>query len=105
MNQCRYLLGTTAVLASCLIHQLAGAQSVSTQALEHSVPVRIVPSPQPVVQANPNAIDSLLHWDATTKEVTVTNGTAMANFVFNLTNVSSSQVIISNAHASCGCTV
>jgi mono/diheme cytochrome c family protein len=107
MNERRYLIGTIMLLAGCLANPIATAQSISTQALEHAVPLRI-PSPQPVaapVEANRPPIDALLKWDAMTKEVTVTNGTAQANFVFNLTNVSSAQVIISNAHASCGCTV
>lgn len=98
MKHCGTLLGAAIAVIVCLG---ANSQSVSTQPVTRPQTVVAVPPPQPA--ANP--IDKLLVWDALTKEVTVTNGTPQANFVFNLTNISSGPVTILNAHASCGCTV
>jgi mono/diheme cytochrome c family protein len=44
-------------------------------------------------------------WDSITKTSSVTNGTPEAHFTFYLTNISAAEIIISNAVASCGCTV
>lgn len=70
----------------------------------HPIPVRAIPAPQPPTQTIAVSIDSVLNWDAQTKEVTVTNGTPQAHFSFWLTNVSSDVVKIDNVHTSCGCT-
>jgi mono/diheme cytochrome c family protein len=51
------------------------------------------------------SVDTLLAFDATTKSVTVTNGTPQAQFMFNLTNISSEVVVITSVATSCGCTV
>ncbi len=64
----------------------------------------------PVQIPPPNApaqtpVESFLSFDAEQKEVTVPVGTPQANFVFNLTNISSGDVIINFVHTSCGCTV
>lgn len=50
-------------------------------------------------------VEDFLAFDAQQKEVSVTNGTAQAEFVFNLTNISSGEVIINWVQTSCGCTV
>lgn len=49
-------------------------------------------------------MDALLAWDAQEKEVTVTNGTPEAHFDFSLTNISSSEIVLTGVHTSCGCT-
>jgi mono/diheme cytochrome c family protein len=66
-----------------------------------SPPVRIQP-PQALLQP---PVENFLAFDAQQKEVSVTNGTPEANFVFNLTNISSGQVIVNWVQTSCGCTV
>lgn len=66
-----------------------------------SPPVRIQPP-----QALPKLpVENFLAFDAQQKEVSVTNGTAEAQFAFNLTNISSGEVIINWVQTSCGCTV
>lgn len=66
-----------------------------------SSPVRIqAPRPPPQVP-----IENFLVFDAQQKEVRVTNGTPESNFAFNLTNISSGDVIINFVQTSCGCTV
>ena len=49
--------------------------------------------------------ENYLAFDAEQKEVSVTNGTPAAQFVFNITNISSGDVIINFVQTSCGCTV
>jgi mono/diheme cytochrome c family protein len=66
-----------------------------------SPPVRIQP-PQAVPQV---PIENFLSFDASQKQVTVTNGSPEAHFVFNLTNISSGDVIVNFVQTSCGCTV
>jgi cytochrome c5 len=53
----------------------------------------------------PSTVDACLVWDSIHKTVPVTNGTSESHFTFNLTNISTGDVTISNATASCGCTV
>lgn len=48
--------------------------------------------------------NSTLQWDATMKSTNVLEGTANAHFVFNFTNVCSSNVVVLDVHPSCGCT-
>jgi mono/diheme cytochrome c family protein len=48
---------------------------------------------------------TVIAWDSETKEATVNAGSPEARFTFSLTNVSSSNVIITAVHTSCGCTV
>lgn len=87
-----------------------GMISFSTLAQSHpatqgqvivSQPVRI--QPPPVTPQVP--IENFLSFDAQQKEVSVTFGTAQAHFVFNVTNISSGNVIINFVNSSCGCTV
>jgi len=49
--------------------------------------------------------ESLLTWDASVKEVIAGPHDKEAQFTFNVTNVSSSQIIVSSVSTSCGCTV
>lgn len=67
------------------------------------VPVVVPAVPLPNL-AGGNPVDSILKWDAETKEVTITNGTPEAHFTFLLTNVSADVIVINDVHASCGCT-
>jgi hypothetical protein len=62
------------------------------------------PPPSMAQPATPQTLDTLLAVDATTKEVTVTNGTPQTQFTFNLTNVSPAELVISGVFTSCGCT-
>jgi len=65
-----------------------------------------IPQPiGPVVVASTGALDDYLKFDAEAKMVSVTNGTEQAHFSFSVTNVSSSEVIISAIVGSCHCTV
>lgn len=66
--------------------------------------------PPPVRVQSPQAlphlpVEDFLAFDAQQKAVSVTNGTAQAEFAFNLTNISSGEVIINWVQTSCGCTV
>ena len=81
----------------------ACAQAVSAAPTQPVVspPVRIQP-PQVTPQL---PIEDFLAFDSQQKEVRVTNGTPQANFVFNLTNISSGDVVINFVQTSCGCTV
>ena len=73
-----------------------------------AVPPPATQQPPPVNPFGPPpvpALENYLAFDAEMKEVSVTNGTPAANFVFNLTNISSGDVIINFVQTSCGCTV
>src|SRR5208337_1247754 len=48
---------------------------------------------------------SPLVWDSTSKETSPAVGAASADFTFNVTNTSDSEVVINNVQTSCGCTV
>ncbi len=52
-----------------------------------------------------SSIRSPLVWDSISKESSPAPGQATADFIFNVTNPSDSEVIINNVHPSCGCTV
>jgi cytochrome c553 len=65
--------------------------------LEHSVPVAHAPETQ--------IADSILAWDAPTKDYMAKLGEVEARFTFNVTNVSSGEVVIHSVSTSCGCTV
>ncbi len=87
-----------------LIGLVARAQAGPASASSTQIVVRPIPPPT-APTAPPQPLDAFLKWDADKKQTTVTNGAAEAHFVFNLTNVSSGDVIISNVLTSCGCTV
>jgi beta-lactamase regulating signal transducer with metallopeptidase domain len=66
----------------------------------------IAPSTQPsLTSAQISPLDGVLAFDKELKEATVNAGEAEAKFKFNLTNVSSSDITITNISTSCGCTV
>ncbi|HXT11530.1 MAG TPA: c-type cytochrome [Candidatus Angelobacter sp.] len=52
----------------------------------------------------PPSLDKYIGFDAVRKEVSVTNGAPEAEFTFNLTNISSSEVTINYIQGSCHCT-
>lgn len=64
-----------------------------------------MPPVNPLAAAPQPALENFLSFDADQKAVTVTNGTMQAHFSFNLTNISSGDVIINFVQTSCGCTV
>jgi len=68
-----------------------------------TLPTRVNP-PDPGAPP-PLTVDAFLKADAEAKESTVPNGTPETHFTFTLTNISSTNVTINNAVASCGCTV
>jgi mono/diheme cytochrome c family protein len=61
--------------------------------------------PQQPPQALGQLPDGILTFDALTQEYTAKTGEAEAKFNFNVTNVSSGEVVISGVQTSCGCTV
>ena len=63
------------------------------------------PPPPAGSPAQPEPVDQFLAWDATTKEHTVTPGETNTHFAFNVTNISSEEVVIKELLTSCGCTV
>ncbi len=64
------------------------------------LPITIVPQPLP--QRQPL---TALAWDAESKDYAAKPGDTNANFTFNLTNITSSDVLINSVRTSCGCTV
>src|ERR1043166_126975 len=75
--------------------------AISTPVVRPPVAAQPVPTPQ----APPKADAPALAWDAEMKEYTAKAGEMTAPFTFNLTNVSSSEIIINSVQTSCGCTV
>ncbi len=73
-------------------HQLAPAK-----------PVVATPAQPP--QALGQLPDGILVFDALSKDYTTKPGEMEAKFAFNVTNVSSGEVVISGVQTSCGCTV
>ncbi len=65
----------------------------------------IAPPPQQPPQALGQLPDGVLAFDALTQDYTTKAGEVEAKFNFNVTNVSSGEVIISGVQTSCGCTV
>jgi mono/diheme cytochrome c family protein len=57
-----------------------------------------------LAQASVLLPDGVLAWDGESKETNVNANAAVAGFVFNFTNVSSSPIVILNVRPSCGCT-
>jgi len=78
----------------------SGARSI---VLQNSTLPTPQPAPVPVPDATPQP--PALVFDAESKDYNPKPGEATAPFVFNLTNVSASEIIISNVTTSCGCTV
>jgi cytochrome c553 len=101
MNRSKYFLAAAISLVICL-----GSQAqlfTPTQTVSQTPPIAgVAPGRPPVASAPP--VDACLAWDATSKGVTVTNGTPEAHFTFYLTNISSEVVTILSVGTSCGCT-
>ena len=71
-----------------------------------AAPVRTAPVPVPQVAALTTALpDGILTWDSVLKEYSAKAGDPEARFSFHFTNVSSANLVINSAAASCGCTV
>jgi mono/diheme cytochrome c family protein len=64
----------------------------------------VAPPVQPP-QALGQLPDGILAFDALTQEYTAKSGEMEAKFNFNVTNISSGEVVISGVQTSCGCTV
>ena len=92
---------------------LAPSVAPSTQAAQPPAPGaspfvgRVSGSPaiaKPMVSPSPLP-PNILAWDAESKDYDVKPGEMQAHFTFYFTNVSATNIIISSAVASCGCTV
>jgi hypothetical protein len=72
-------------------------------------PVSKTNAPPPLVASSPDTGDTMasniLAWDATEKVYRAQPGELKAPFTFNLTNVSSSPVVIYDTSTTCDCTV
>lgn len=76
-----------------------GSLAKDTSATSRLVPLAPAPPPTPSLPTN------VLAWDSETKEYTLKPGEIEAHFTFFFTNISSENVLITSAGASCGCTV
>ena len=98
-----FLAGITGIICSLSTLCLCGQALPAAEGKPIGVPP---PSRVQQPQALPHMpVEDFLSFDAQQKEVSVTNGTGAADFVFNLTNISSGEVIINWVQTSCGCTV
>ena len=105
MKQSGYLLVLVVGLLSCASNPSTNAQPISSnQPMVHAIPMMAAPPPAQGNPTNQVSINTILKWDSESKEVTVTNGTPETHFLFHLTNVWTGDIILSNVHASCGCT-
>jgi len=107
-------LGAGILFCSCAHSQPSPPPAAATRVTAAPAPpAQIVPPPatlqpppaNPFGPAPKAALENFLAFDAEQKDVSVTNGTTEAHFVFNLTNISSGDVIINFVQTSCGCTV
>jgi mono/diheme cytochrome c family protein len=102
MNRRWHLLFVITGMMIALISPGANAQVDSSPLLPSKLPHNLaLPHQGGPAQLS---INSILKWDAETKEVTVTNGTIDTHFAFWLTNVSTDEIVINGVHTSCGCT-
>lgn len=65
----------------------------------------VAPPPQQMPQALGQLPEGILAFDSLSKDYTTKPGEMDAKFNFNVTNVSSGEVIVSGVQTSCGCTV
>ena len=65
----------------------------------------VAPPPQQPPQALGQLPDGIMAFDSISKDYTTKPGEMEAKFNFNVTNISSSEVIVSGVQTSCGCTV
>ncbi len=112
-----------ATLVTCAVFITAGSVIAQPWAVTNGVPPRpvttfappvpqlvpakpvVAPPPQQPPQALGQLPDGVLAFDALTQDYTAKTGEAEAKFNFNVTNVSSGEVIVSGVQTSCGCTV
>src|SRR5215469_14774621 len=100
MKKCGLLAGIVGIVSG--LNTLCAWAQAPTMPGQVVIPPARVQPPQALPQP---PVENFLAFDAQQKEVSVTNGTAQAQFVFNLTNISSGEVIINFVQTSCGCTV
>jgi mono/diheme cytochrome c family protein len=68
--------------------------------------VHAIPQKAPgAAAATSQPMDAFLKWEGDRKETTVTNGTVEAYFSFTVTNISTTNVVVTAANGSCMCTV
>jgi len=79
------------------------ASGTNRQVRLHPAP-SLLPAPPPSAP-NSALANTVLAWDSEMKETSVKAGEPQAHFSFFFTNVSSGNVMITSAAASCGCTV
>ena len=102
------------LLVTACVHKAAQANAVpSIASTSASAPA---PTPAPIVATKPVFVPDYSHsgqplpanilvWDGISKTVDVSDDVDFANFTFNFTNISSSDVIILGVHPSCHCTM
>jgi mono/diheme cytochrome c family protein len=96
------LVGAISFVAGCARGQ--GTASKSTEPPIKVPPPAVLQAPPP--SSTPQvALDKFIAFDEREKDVSVPNGTTEAHFSFNLTNISSGEVMINGVQTSCGCTV
>jgi len=102
MNQSRFW-----ILACIGLIGISSLNAQTNSPTQTPLGARPVLAPPPIMNPamTPATVDAILAWDSQTKETTVTNGTPEAHFTFNLTNISTGDIIIKDVHTSCGCTV
>lgn len=105
MSCCLYIAALAAGIVICSCAQ--AQQPPPTPTVVPAVPPPATLQPPPVAPNGnqPASLDKFLAFDAGEKDVEATNGTPAAQFSFNLTNISSGDVIINFVQTSCGCTV
>jgi len=58
----------------------------------------------PIAQPAPATKSKVLAFDAESKQVTTKAGDTVAKFTFSVTNLTDNEIVITDAHPSCGCT-
>ena len=101
MKRICFLFGVVTAISGLGIRGVYAQALPAAQGQPTKPPVQI---PAPTATPQP-AFESFIAFDAGQKDVTVSNGTPAANFIFNLTNISSDDVVINYVQTSCGCTV
>jgi mono/diheme cytochrome c family protein len=99
-----------AILRGCVLVLFLTADAVFAQPLIPA-PMSPPPNPQPARPVFTRALNNpaqpsfpTLVFDATSKQYNAKPGDRFAPFVFNLTNVWTNEIVITQVHPSCGCT-